>query len=102
MVESFSSTWADHIHEIRVQASVEGSAWDLSDAQHVCMETDYILLDHTVSSRGGHCDSNARRDTGFNTSVGYALLPSHFLCHRRHMARFHTDNLCDLENLRPV
>jgi hypothetical protein len=97
MVESFSSTWADHIHEIRVQASIEGSASDLSDAQQVCLETDDILLDHTVSSRRGHCDSNAARDTGFNTFVGYALPPSHFLCHRRHIARFHTDNLCALD-----
>jgi hypothetical protein len=102
MAESFSSTWADHIHEIRVQASVEGSACDLSDAQQVCLETDGLLLDHTVSSRGGHCDSNSTRDTGYNTSVGYALLLNHFLCHRRHISRFRTDNLCDLDRLRPV
>jgi hypothetical protein len=43
IAESFSSTWADHIQEIRVQVSIEGSTSDLSDAQQVCLETADIL-----------------------------------------------------------
>jgi hypothetical protein len=43
IVESFSSTGADHIQELQVQVSIEGSTSDLSDAQQVCLETADIL-----------------------------------------------------------